>query len=209
MLQRAAGNRAVTGLLQAQRCGPVPCDCSPEERSEHAKTNPRPTVQRISYDGCEVQEGDVRDAHNQAKTQVANTIAKLRAYDGSQADVRAALQQHFHGTSQIVAFAVANHLTAVSLMVDAAQYECHQDESNGSALASTTWCVPFTDIRLWKPWFQADIRVRTNTLVHEWMHKYDCAFDLGYDYEEIYRQSGTIRALLNAEPYGNIAQALG
>lgn len=45
--------------------------------------------------------------------------------------------------------------------------------------------------------------MRTNTLVHEWMHKYGCAFDLGYDYEEIYWQSGTIRALLDAEPYGN------
>ena len=126
-LQRLAGNAAVTSRL-------LP-------------------LQRISYDRCEVREGDVRIAHNRAKNLVNNTIRKLRAYDGSQADVRGALSQHFHGTSQIVAFAVANHLTSVMLFVDWAQYECHEDETNGSALASTIWCVPFTDISLWKPWF--------------------------------------------------------
>ncbi len=31
-LQRAAGNAAVGALLNAQRCGPEPCDCGPEER---------------------------------------------------------------------------------------------------------------------------------------------------------------------------------
>lgn len=151
----------------------------------------------------------MRIAHNRAKNLVNQTIRKLRAYDGSQADVRDALRQHFHGTSQIVAFAVANHLTSVMLFVDWAQYECHEDETNGSALASTIWCLPFTDISLWKPWFILDLDDQANTIAHEWMHKYDCAFDLGYDYEEIYRQSGTIRALLNAEPYGNLVAQLG
>lgn len=49
-LQRAAGNAAVSGLLRAarpgdrllavQRCGPTPCDCSPEERAEAAVGGP-------------------------------------------------------------------------------------------------------------------------------------------------------------------------
>ncbi|GAB2847582.1 hypothetical protein [Lentzea nigeriaca] len=45
-LQRAAGNRAVGRLLSqtVQRCGPVPCDCTDEERQ--AKTVQRQTVQR-------------------------------------------------------------------------------------------------------------------------------------------------------------------
>lgn len=34
-LQRSAGNRATSALL-AQRCGPVPCDCPAEERSDTA-----------------------------------------------------------------------------------------------------------------------------------------------------------------------------
>ncbi|MFJ7217690.1 DUF6973 domain-containing protein [Amycolatopsis sp. NPDC098790] len=52
-LQRAAGNTAVTQLLRsntrpvAQRCGPVPCDCTPEEQAENAET----AVQRTMGDG--------------------------------------------------------------------------------------------------------------------------------------------------------------
>jgi hypothetical protein len=33
-LQSAAGNSAVQRMIALQRCGPVPCDCSPEERAE-------------------------------------------------------------------------------------------------------------------------------------------------------------------------------
>lgn len=108
-----------------------------------------------------------------------------------------------------MAFAAANHLASVMLFVDWAQYECHEDERNGRALATTLWCVPFTDIRLWKPWFTKGLDERANTLVHEWMHKYDCAFDLGYDFDPEYESSGTIRALLNADPYANLVQQMG
>ncbi len=167
------------------------------------------SLQRISYDGCEVREWDVNIAHERAKKLVRNTIRKLRAYDGSQADVADALSRHFHGTAEIVAFAAANHLGSVMWFVDWAQYECHEDQANGSNLATTIWCVPFTDIRLWRPWFAQSLDVQANTLVHEWMHKYGCHFDLGYDWEEIYRQSGTIRTLLNAEPYGNLVAEIG
>ena len=43
-MQAQAGNRAVQRLLadaSVQRCGPVPCDCSPEERAAAERT-PRP-----------------------------------------------------------------------------------------------------------------------------------------------------------------------
>ncbi|WP_433274099.1 DUF6973 domain-containing protein [Actinosynnema sp. CS-041913] len=46
-LQRMAGNAAVATLVQ--RCGPVPCDCSPEERAE--KEAAGPAVQRTIGDG--------------------------------------------------------------------------------------------------------------------------------------------------------------
>jgi hypothetical protein len=43
VLQRAAGNRAVSRLmhppLAVQRCGPNPCDCSTQERAEHEITS--------------------------------------------------------------------------------------------------------------------------------------------------------------------------
>ena len=44
-LQRLAGNRSVTALLQrksiepsVQRCGPIPCDCDSEEREKADRT---------------------------------------------------------------------------------------------------------------------------------------------------------------------------
>jgi hypothetical protein len=52
-LQRTAGNAAVAQLLRghagpvAQRCGPVPCDCTPEQQTQHAET----AVQRTIGDG--------------------------------------------------------------------------------------------------------------------------------------------------------------
>ena len=53
-LQRLAGNAAVThqlarraplpagqaGNLQVQRCGPMPCNCSDDERADHAARHP-------------------------------------------------------------------------------------------------------------------------------------------------------------------------
>lgn len=76
-LQRAAGNSAVArqlarqrssavgpipgGVLGVQRCGPTPCDCSDEERAEHAATHespdggPRGSVQRNAAASVTVQ----------------------------------------------------------------------------------------------------------------------------------------------------------
>ena len=52
-LQRAAGNQAVSGLvgrasLSVQRCGPVPCDCPPEEQAAAAQAPATPSVQRAT-----------------------------------------------------------------------------------------------------------------------------------------------------------------
>jgi hypothetical protein len=43
LLQRQAGNRAVSRLVAGhllQRCGPTPCECSPEERAAKAPARP-------------------------------------------------------------------------------------------------------------------------------------------------------------------------
>jgi Novel toxin 16 len=50
-LQRSAGNAAVTQHLAVQRCGPVPCDCSPEERAEKES----PSLQRAAVPGTVLQ----------------------------------------------------------------------------------------------------------------------------------------------------------
>jgi hypothetical protein len=53
-LQRGAGNAAVAGLLArpvVQRCGPVPCDCPPEEKAAHAAAT---AVQRQAAGGGSV-----------------------------------------------------------------------------------------------------------------------------------------------------------
>lgn len=73
-LQQLAGNRAVSSLLRSarrpptgnpgvQRCGPVPCDCPPEERAAKEQALPgtvqpsaspeAPTVQRAQEDCCQ------------------------------------------------------------------------------------------------------------------------------------------------------------
>jgi hypothetical protein len=168
-------------------------------------------VQRVSYDSCSAtDESTVRTAHNLAKSFIRVTRPKLWSYNGTQADVRAALQRHFHTTSVGVARLVADHLTHLLYMCDHVQYECHAEEYNGTTLAWSAWCVPFTDVLIYKRFFdKTDARIQANTLIHEWGHKYLCLLDLGYDHEEEYGTSGTTRALANADPYCNLATELG
>ncbi|HKD97594.1 MAG TPA: OmpA family protein [Micromonosporaceae bacterium] len=58
-LQRNAGNAAVTQmLLPVQRCGPVPCDCPPEEREANERAMAgAPPVQRLAADAALAQLG--------------------------------------------------------------------------------------------------------------------------------------------------------
>jgi hypothetical protein len=125
------------------------------------------------------------------------------------AAVKTSLNKHFHSIKPIVALMVANMLQSICDYAQDAQYECHESETNGSALAESMWCVPYKDIELYKRWFKASGKTRANTLVHEWSHRYGCTFGLGYDWEDSYGSSGTFRALNNAEPYGNIVADLG
>jgi hypothetical protein len=170
-----------------------------------------PLVQRkVTFDNCEALESGVHDSHNHATEMTDRTIAALRAYDGTNpANVRDALNTHFHATSKFIAGIVADNLQKCRDAAQDAQYECHEEQDMGGTLAESLWCVPLTDIKLFKGFFKKDEDTKGNTLVHEWLHRYSCKFDLGYDWEPIYKTSGTVRALANAEPYGNIVQALG
>ncbi len=49
----------------------------------------------------------------------------------------------------------------------------------------------------------SDIDQRARTMIHEWVHRYACRFDLGYEWEEGYSGHGTLRSLLNADPWAH------
>jgi hypothetical protein len=44
---------------------------------------------------------------------------------------------------------------------------------------------------------------RSTGLIHEWIHKYGCNFDWGYEFQEEYAQNSTIEQLLNAESFAH------
>lgn len=69
------------------------------------------------------------------------------------------------------------------------------------------WCVPFTDIRVCSPnYFRRDDTRRSTTLIHEWVHRYGCNFDLGYEGSDEFSGSGTGRALFNADPWAKLVR---
>jgi len=170
-LQRSAGNAAVGRLLQ----------------------------RAISFDACSASEQTtIRDSHTRAVELVKNALTKLDAYDGTNpAEVHSGLSTHLKSTSTFVAWAVGNHLRNARSGAADATYECNP---HGTSRGWSAWCVPFTDIELHPAWFaDTDIDARARTMIHEWLHRYDCRFDLGYEHGEGYSEQGTITSLLNAD----------
>lgn len=165
-----------------------------------------PVVQRdVSFDECsDDQETVVQESHDRAMEMVQNAISKLEAYDGTDpAEVRRAMRRHFHSTSTAMAWWLAGNLRFLASASSSPQYEC-QSQQDGSQRAWSAWCVPFTDILLYPIWFaDTDIDARARTMIHEWVHRYGCNFDLGYEWEEGYEEHGTVRALLNADSWAH------
>ena len=170
-LQRTAGNAAVGRVL----------------------------ARAISYDACTAaQQTVISDSHDRAIVLIDNALTKLDAYDGTNpSEVHAGLQTHLKNTSTFVAWAVGNHLrNARNGGVDAT-YECNMA---GTARGWSAWCVPFTDIELHPAWFaDTDIDARARTMIHEWLHRYDCRLDVGYEHSEGYADQGVIASLSNAD----------
>ena len=73
-------------------------------------------------------------------------------------------------------------------------------------LATSFWCVPLADIRLCSIYFGHGPTKRSTTLIHEWVHKYGCNFDLGYEHEPDYGSHGTVRQLLNADSFSSFVR---
>lgn len=95
-------------------------------------------------------------------------------------------------------------------MARLASYDCEDTSrwwcSSGNT-AKTFWCVPFVDIRVCQPvYYSHSALERSETLIHEWVHKYGCNFDLGYAHESDYPSQWTITALINADPWSEFVQ---
>ena len=74
----------------------------------------------------------------------------------------------------------------------------------GSEYATSFWCVPGVNIRLCPlVYFGMSSVGRSTGLIHEWIHKYGCNLDLGYDPGAEYAGNSTIEQLLNAESFAH------
>ncbi|MCP4341229.1 MAG: DUF4157 domain-containing protein [Desulfobulbaceae bacterium] len=169
---------------------------------EHS-SNPDTLRLAVSFDDCtSSQETLIQDTHERAIEMCGIAITKLGAYNGTApADVRDALNRHFHATSSAFAGWIRLNLRYLKWASDSPQYECESVQI-GSRMGWAMWCVPFSDIELYPRWFAlADIDRRARWMIHEWVHRYGCNFDLGYAWEEGYSGHGTARSLINADPW--------
>jgi hypothetical protein len=153
----------------------------------------------------------VQADHDHAMAMLSVARTKLSAYDGtSPAEVNTALATHFHATSAAFAGWVNFNLGLLKLLAHLASYDCEDGGSwwcDPGTLAKSFWCVPGIDIRVCQPiYFAQSPDERSTTLIHEWVHKYGCNFDLGYRGEEGYSSSWTITALLNADPFAQVVK---
>ena len=166
------------------------------------QSNNTSRLQRITFDNCSSErQGTIRNAQSRAIDMLNNAITELGTYNGTiPADVRTALNSHFHATSSAFAGWIRFNLRYLKMFVDLPQYECQNTQSRPNA-AWTRWCIPFTDILVYPNLFGFSTDVQARILIHEWVHHYGCNFDLGYRESPGYPGHGTIRSLLNADPW--------
>jgi hypothetical protein len=209
-LQHGVGNRGVSRLVAGSARTLRPA-AAPRTLARDVTTAPGPLPDSITCKSCsDDQAGQIGAAHERGKLLARNAIAKLVAYDGqSPAEVRDALNHHFHTTSTAVARGVANALLHVTREVPGTSYVC-KSTPNGASEAEAIWCVPWTDIRVYPLFYKnTELNYRGSTLLHEWMHRYHCDLDLGYEWEPDYGSHGTTRQSWNADAYAMLAYDIG
>lgn len=156
-------------------------------------------------------ETTVGDDHNRALGMIDAARTKLSAYDGtSPPEVKTALDTHFKASGTGFAGWVNFNLGFLRRLAPLASYDCEDTSSwwcGPNTNAKTFWCVPFVDIRVCQPNYfgHSDIE-RSRILIHEWVHKYGCNFDLGYRNDPDYPNQWTITALLNADPFAQFVK---
>src|SRR5262249_10809900 len=125
-------------------------------------------------------------------------------------EVKTALDKHFKANSTGFAAWVNLNLGYLRLIAPLASYDCEDTSSwwcGSGTQAKTFWCVPFVDIRVCQPlYFSEPDLERSRILIHEWVHKYGCNFDLGYQQDPDYPKQWTITALLNADPFARFVR---
>lgn len=171
----------------------------------------RNVVQRRS--GCSAtQDATITADHARARNMLSSAIASVSSYNGTTpTKVHNALSTHFHGaTSNAFATWINVNLRFLWGVTWMAGYECYTGgilESGwacgSNALATTFWCVPGVDIRLCPYYFSQGATERSTTMIHEWIHKYGCNFDLGYEFEADYPKNWTLTQLLNADSFSS------
>lgn len=148
--------------------------------------------------------------HERALTMLDVARGKLSSYDGTNPpEVKTALATHFKSTGVAFAAWVNLNLGFLRLMAPLANYDCEDKNSwwCDDAAAKTFWCVPLIDIRVCYPWYFSGLdKDRSEILIHEWVHKYGCNFDLGYRGSSGYQDQWTITALLNADPFSEFVK---
>jgi hypothetical protein len=175
----------------------------------------RNVIQRRA--GCSAaQETTITDDHARARDMLSRAVAAVSGYDGTTpAKVFNALRTHFHGaTSNAFATWINVNLRFLQGTSLLAGYECFTGGllergwacRGPNELATTFWCVPGVDIRLCPVYFTHGTGTRSTTMIHEWVHKYGCNFDLGYEHEAGYAGHGTVRQLLNADSFANFVR---
>jgi hypothetical protein len=174
----------------------------------------RNVIQR--YPACSsAQDITVSDDHARARTMLSNAIAAVSSYNGtSPTKVFNALSTHFHGaTSNAFSAWINLNLRFLWGMTWMAGYECYTGgflektwACGSGELATTLWCVPLANIRLCPSYFGRTPTERSTTLIHEWVHKYGCNFDLGYEHENDYSQNSTFTQLLNADSFSSFVR---
>jgi myosin heavy subunit len=167
------------------------------------------------YGGCSSsQDATITADHLRAMQMLNTAITKLGLYNGTApSEVFRALSLHFSGsTSAAFAGWIKFNLQFLRLIAQAANYQCETIGGSSWActspntLATAFWCVPFIDIRLCPSYFSQSDTERSTTLIHEWVHKYGCNFDLGYEHEGDYGGNATITQLLNADSFAHFVK---
>jgi hypothetical protein len=153
--------------------------------------------------------------HTRALQMLSVAIRKISSYDGtSPVEVHTALATHFNGsTSDAFATWININLRLLRAAMDD-DYECFTGgimESmwacpRPTTLATSFWCVPGFDIRVCPPYFAETPIERSTTLIHEWVHKFGCNFDLDYEHDSGYGSNSIITQLLNADPFANLVR---
>ena len=169
------------------------------------------------YAGCSTaQDTTINADHTRALAMLDRAISEISSYNGSTpSKVYNALNTHFGGsTSNAFATWINMNLRYLRNVAWMCGYQCATVGSSSWAckspytLATTFWCVPGFDVRVCDPTYFNDTATgRSSTLIHEWVHKYGCNFDLGYEHETgDYSGNWTVTQLINADPWANLVR---